>query len=283
MEPITLLYQQLEEELDRIESETSDILARAKLSYHAVENSMTELKAFISTHTFKSPSEEIYFFKELKPKFYSKLIYYIRLFEIETKRPEGSERTQKKYLKRQLAGIERFSEDNRNFYKYYRSGAEYMDKAYFTRDQFDILIGLDVSYFDCDQSFCTSHDYKVAMILANELLGIYLNRRLHGLNGNPVDDKATPLEELGLSWAESKAAIVEFIYALSSVGAFYNSKTKEKADVKDIAKFFEIALNINLGNIYRVFYDIRLRKKEPTVFINKIQQGLSKWINELDE
>jgi hypothetical protein len=283
MESVNSLYQQLAQQLEQIETEKTDVLEIAKLSYQAVEASMIKLKAFITAYTFKESSEEVYFFKELKPKFYSRLIYYIRLFEIETNKPDGAESARKKYLKKQLSAIKKYTEDNQHFYKYYRSAAVYMDETYFTRNKFDLLIGFDTSYFDYDQSFCTSHDYKVAMLLANEQLATYLNKALLQPDGSYADNKTAMLEELGLNWTESKAAIVEFVYALSSVGAFYNSKTKEKADVKDIARFFEIALNINLGNIYRVFYDIRLRKKEPTVFINKIQQGLSKWINELDE
>ncbi|MHB8207646.1 RteC domain-containing protein [Mucilaginibacter sp.] len=283
MEFVTELYQELEQQLGRIETETGDILEMAKRSYYAVEAVMIRLKTYITGYTFKEPSEEIYFFKELKPLFYARLIYFIRLFEMETNRPDGSERTQRKYLKKQLATIKRYSEENRTFYKYYRSGATYMDGAYFTRDKFDILIGLDVSYFDCDQSFCTSHDYKVAMLLANEQLVAYLNKGLQRLNNRHIDNKITMLEELGLNWAETKTSFVELMYGLQSIGAFYNVKTKAKADIKDIARFFEIVLDMELGNYYRLYYDIRLRKKEPASFIDKIKISLIKRMNDTDD
>jgi len=284
MEFVTDLYRKLDDQLGKIELETADILTIAKQSYHAVESAMGQLKTFITSYTFRNAAEEIYFFKELKPKFYSKLIYFMRLFEVETNRPEGSIRTQRKYLYKRLDTIKRFSKENITFYKYYRSGASYMDAAYFTRDKFDILIGLDVSYFDCDQSFCTSHDLKAATLLANEELVVYLNKGLLRLNCDyQPGNKVSMLEELGLTWAETKAAFVELMYGLHDQGAFYNTKTKQRADIKDIARFFEIVCDMDLGNYYRTFQELSIRKKGRTVFLDKIKDGVIKRMNERDE
>ena len=40
---------------------------------------------------------------------------------------------------------------------------------------------VDSFYYETDPQFSTSHDFKVAKILANELLEIYLTNRLHEL------------------------------------------------------------------------------------------------------
>ncbi len=40
---------------------------------------------------------------------------------------------------------------------------------------------MDSFYYETDPQFSTSHDFKVAKILANELLEIYLTNRLHEL------------------------------------------------------------------------------------------------------
>lgn len=283
MKFVTDLYQKLKEQLNKIEVDTGSLLDKAKLSYQAVEAVMLELKTFITTYNFTDTAEEIHFFKELKPKFSYQLIYYIKLFDLETNMPQGAVKDKKKYLKRRLAYIKLFSEDNAAFYKYYRSGAVYMDDTYFVRNKFDIMIGLEASYFDCDKQFCTSHDYILATLLANEQLEVYLNHCLRKLNNPASNDKMNLLEDLGLSWAETKAAFVELLYGLQSLGAFYNTKTKSKADVKEIARFFEIALDMELGNYYRIFYDIKLRKKEPTSFTDRLKQGLIKRINEPDD
>lgn len=282
MDIATKLYERLEEQLYGISQDYDNIIEQATLSFRAVESSIDELKAFISTYTFKDVKEEIRFFKEIKPRFYCKLIYFIRLFEIETNRSGGSVKAQRKYLRKQLAGINRYQEENQAFHKYYRSGANYMDEQYFVRYKFDILVGLEASYLDYDRAFCTSHDWKVAAFLANEQLVVYLSNVLAQLNSSQPGAGMPVLNELGLRWAETKVSFVEFIYALYSVGAFYNTKTQSKADVKDIAKFFELTLNINPGNIYRVFYDIRLRKKEPIPFIKKMDSELVSYIDQVN-
>ncbi|EHQ24292.1 RteC domain-containing protein [Mucilaginibacter paludis] len=272
MEFVIALYQQLDQQLVRIETESHDVLEWSKQSYYAVEAAMQKLKEYIIAHDFKDAAEEIQFFKELKPKFYSRLIYYLRLFEIEANKPDGSLRARKKYLKKQLAKIKRYSVENNTFYKYYRSGATHMDEAYFTRARFDLLIGLDITYFDCDRHFCTSHDLKVSVMMANEHLVPYLEKCLQKLCDQASNVQMNPAEDLKLHWAETKTAFVELMYSLQSTGAFYNAKTKAKADIKDIARFFEIALNMELGNYYRLYYDITLRKKEPAPFLDKMKQ-----------
>ena len=45
---------------------------------------------------------EIDFFKNIKPKFTSKLIYYNAIYKIESKKPHGGERVLKKYLNNEL-------------------------------------------------------------------------------------------------------------------------------------------------------------------------------------
>ena len=54
--------------------------------------------------------------------------------------------------------------------RYYRTGSTYLDYKYFLRGTFDIKKSLDSFYFEADLDFCTSHDFKVAKILANDLI-----------------------------------------------------------------------------------------------------------------
>lgn len=280
---VTELYQQLEKELEHIELTTSDRVERSKIAFRACEQAMTQLKAFLTTYTFNSSAEEIYFFKELKPKFYCKLIYHLRLFEIETKKPIGIPRLQKKYLSRHLAAIKRRAQDNVTFYDYYRSGADYLDDAYFTRGKHDILMGTDLSYWGCDHSFCTNHDFTAAMLLADELLAAYLNAELLRLKNEQPNLKTFVFEEFGLNWAESKASFIELLYGLQTLGVFYNSKTKTKADMNQVARFFETVLQIDLGNYYRTFQEIRIRKKGRTAFLDRLREHLIQRMDEADE
>lgn len=78
------------------------------------------------------------------------------------------------------------------------------------------------------------------------------------------------LEESPLTWTGSKADLIELIYGLETVGVI----NKGGADIKEIARRFENLFNINLGNFYRQFLDIRLRKKEKTCFLNQMKEKL---------
>jgi hypothetical protein len=78
------------------------------------------------------------------------------------------------------------------------------------------------------------------------------------------------LEESPLTWTGSKADLIELIYGLETVGVI----NKGGADIKEIARRFESLFNISLGNFYRQFLDIRLRKKEKTTFLNQMKEKL---------
>lgn len=282
MEFVKELYKQLKQELDQIAIDSSDGIQLAKQAYQATETAMHRLKQMIAQYNFQNTAEEVLFFKELKPKFYSNLIYFVRLFEIHSQAPIGSLRSQKKYFNKQLTGIKRFTRDNIGFYRYVRSGATHLDELYFTRRKCDIAVGFDLSSCDCDETFCSSHDFTIANLLANERLIEYLHLELNRLEH---DERRQPVafEEIGLSWSDTKAAIIELLYGLQTMGVFYNTKTSTKADISQVARFFESALNIDLGNYYRTFQEIRIRKKGRTAFIDKLREQLIQRMDESDE
>lgn len=78
---------------------------------------------------------------------------------------------------------------------------------------------MDSFYYETDPQFSTSHDFKVAKILANELLEIYLTNRLHELERRE-QRKRVKNGFMGrlLRWTGTKRALVELIYALDACG-----------------------------------------------------------------
>ncbi|MFT4018864.1 MAG: RteC domain-containing protein [Agriterribacter sp.] len=97
---------------------------------------------------------------------------------METKRPHGGGKIIKKYLYNKLSKIKKYFDNNFEFYRYYRTNSTYLDHKYFIRGKYDIKLILDNYYFEADHSFSTSHDYKVAKIIANDLIQIYLEDQL---------------------------------------------------------------------------------------------------------
>lgn len=215
--------------------------------------------------------EEIKFFKEIKPLFFSKLIYQTKVLNIETKRPKGTDRTQRRYLLNELDNLHRFFDNNLDFYQYYRTGAIYLDDKYFLRGKYDIRLSLDTFFYMSD------HDFKVSKILANDLLEIYLKEQLASLDRKEImATKNQSLPKVKLTWTDSKSALIETIYALYYQGSFNNGT----ADIKDIANYFEAVFNIDLGDVYRSWYSIRGRKTEETIYLDGLTKILKKKIDQ---
>ena len=237
------------------------------------------LKKYIGKHKFRTQSEEIKFFKYGKPQFISKLIFHISIYNIHSRMPKGGEKIVRKYLHHELQNLRRYFDNNLDFYKYYRTGSNYLDHKYFVRGKYDIRLTLDTFYFETDPLFSTSHDYKVAKIIANDLLQVYLEDTISSLERKDTIMATQDFPKVKLYWTESKTALIELIYALHSQGAIDNGK----ADIKDIAAVFEHFFGIELGDYYRTFLEIRIRKTGRTKFIDSLKHSLIKRMEEADD
>jgi hypothetical protein len=266
----------LDSELKQIDNETPDILKKSEKSIYGISNCLKQLKEYIRQNAFKSKEDEILFFKEMKPSVYSKLIYFIKVFNIESKRPTGSDKSQKKYFMNELNKLEQFFSENLEFYQYYRNNMTYLDDKYFARGERNIRLFLDTFSYDADPDFSTSHDYKVAKILANDLLNIYLKSELAIIDRK--ENKRTEFRKSKYAWTESKTSLVELIYAIHAANCINNGAI----DIKEIAQFVEYTFDIDLGDFYRTFLQIKNRQSSPK-FIDTMRAALIKRVEEQDE
>lgn len=85
-------------EIDLLEREVEEVLSKAETGIKIAKKTLGQLRSLTLNKNFKCNDDEIFFFKHLKPKVYSRLIYYIKLFNIESKRPRGSSKSQKKLV-----------------------------------------------------------------------------------------------------------------------------------------------------------------------------------------
>ncbi len=278
MTQVLKLLSELDDQLTFISLEADEPIRRAELSIEIIQKTLDKLKQFIVSHKFKSQQEEINFFKETKPRFFSKLIYHVTVYNIESHKPSGSDKAKKKYLQSELYNLEQFFNRNLDFIKYYRTQRTYLDHKYFVRGKYDLSLSIDSFYFETDQKFSTSHDFKISKIIANELIEIYLKAEMDALDKKDVAllNKPTLVPKVKLTWTQSKASLVELIYALQSIGAFNNTN----ASIKDIVNYFEIVFNIDLSHFYTTFQEIKERKVSQTTFLKSMQEALQKRINE---
>lgn len=276
---INQILSSLNEQLNFIDLEIDNQIKKCECAIEIILKATEEVKKIIIKNNFKSDSEEILFFKEIKPQFTSKLIYYNVVYKIEMKRPNGGNRILKKYYLNELQKLKAYFDNELDFYKYYRSGSSYLDYKYFLRGKYDIKLALDSYYFETDNSFSTSHDFKVARILANDLIQLYLEDQLIMIDNKELGDKSQRKPNVKLIWTGSKVALTELLYALNAEAVFNNGNT----DIKDIANYFEHVFEIDLGDYYRTFLELRMRKTSRTKFLSSLTDSLIKKMDEADE
>ena len=245
----------IEEEIKRIELQTVDPLDRIRQIIGVVQVSLTSLKTAVAGYQFRSAEEEILFFKVSKPQISGLLMFYVRLYQIEKNRIDKSLSSQCRYLKIELENLQKF-----------------------IRENYDILSDIHCHLLDRDISFTTLHDSSVAEILANNRLIEYVSEEIEQLTEKLHLKFTSIVDSKLLQWTDSKVALVEFIYALYAGKCFSNGNTS----LKDIAFCCETLFNIEIGDFYRIFLEIRNRKKSRTQFLDKLKEQIIKMMDELD-
>ncbi len=274
------IVKKLDSELDILEIEIEDILVKAEKGIKLTKKALTNIRELVVDCEFRTKQEEISFFKKTKPRLFSRLIYYVKLFNIESKRPRSSSKSKIKYLNKHIDKLQNYFNDNLEFYQYYRRNATSLDEQYFLRGKADIRLYSDTFHFFADEQFSTSHDSTVATIIAYDMLIVHLKSEIDLLEKN----KGTNAIELPfrkkskLFWTGHKTDLIELIYALHSSGVI-NSGT---AGIKELAMAAECLFNVNLGNYYHTFVDIRSRKSNNTKFLDALKKALIKRYRESD-
>ena len=239
------------------------------------KKAMTKMKRYVSNYSFENLAEEIYFFKEVKPLFYSKYIYFINVYNFLMQSPPGGEEAIRTYINFHLSDLQRFFDNNKAFYQYYRSGSTQMDEIYFTRGGFDVQMELED--FEEDEQYSTSHDYKLSKIIANEKFQEYLQMEYVKVGNEtllPEPKKAFPFAHP--SWTASPTDAIELIYSLKASGSVNNGNI----DVSELVGIFEFIFQMEIKESYHKIIDIGRRKKTVPIFLNRLIDALIRVLND---
>jgi len=267
---ITNLKKEVDARIEQIESSEDNILKRSLAGSQVLGEAFNRLKTFILIYTFKNEEEEILFFKDIKPKFCYRLIYYRKIFNIEMNRPLAGFDAQKEYLNRELNAINDYTTKRLDFVRYYRSGSTHMDSLYFLRGRVDTEQYLETFYYELDPKFSTNCDFKVAKIMANDMLSAYLMQEIELLNDNGMKFGSFNFPATKKTWMGSKTELQEQIYSWDSAGSFGEVPLTQLYDY--IQNVFNIQLDANLS---RAFGDLKIRNV-PTPFLDKLKNALLK-------
>lgn len=273
---ITKMHDHLERDLKLIADAHDDPIKIAEESLSTIDLSIRELKKLINLTTFEGIGEEIYFFKNLKPLFISKYIYFMKVLSIVSSVPHSSEKTLKKYYENEWEKLKKYHSENADFYNYYRRNATYMDHKYFVRNSFDLKMKLSFNLYNFDENFTTSHCHQVAHVLANDLLEVFL-RKESEKEFNVVIKKEEHLPVL--KWSASKVALIELAYALHQSNCFNGGNI----EFSEIMRSFEKTLDIDLGNYYKTVTEIKDRKNGRTKFLHRLSDNLDQHFKNVDD
>ena len=251
-------------------------------SYNAIikiRKLLIALRNYIIKYTFGTMEEEILFFKTQIPEILSKLLLFNEIYQIETRCPNLNDDVSINYLNKEMDDIKYYLEQNVDFYQYYRSNATLYDKYYFVRGNEDLKLNNDVLLFDRDPLFSTGYDYKIAQILANEILRIYISKRLNDLSFCKISSNLKiSNEKKTIKFTGNKISLIELGYALISSGDI----NQGKVDVKILMEYLGNVFDVDLKDYYRAYVAIKERKKGYTPYLKRLIESLEKKIeNEL--
>ena len=274
MEKFTnLQLDEIEKQINKIERVEKNEITKSTQILTFLESKLEELKSFIVQYGFKTEEEEILFFKEIKPKIISKLIFYMSVYKIEINRPKGSCSIIETYFLAELDRLKHYFDRNIEMYHYYRTGCTHFDKIYFLRNRdSDIPMNIASFYFERDIRFSTGYDYKIAKIIANDFLEQYINSQLVKLKkDSEIGHEVCTGLKTRETWTASKTDLAELIYALDTAKCINHGNIK----LKTLASYLEDIFNVNIGDIYRIYLEIRERKGSPTLFLDRLRDNLT--------
>lgn len=271
------ILSEIDVEIDEIDLYGYDIVENSLSMVHHLQAVLNDLKAKLQTYSFPAKEDEITFFKTQKPEILGRLLFFYKIYRIETQCPNGSNDVIRNYINKELDNLTYFFNRNLDFYQYYRSHSTLYDEYYFVRGKSDLRLCTDSAQFDKDPNFSTGYDYKVAKIIANEMLRIYLNKRLVKLETNAqVEDNLQKCLKYPFRFTGKKVFLIELGYSLVSSGDINNGNV----EIKEMMNFLGTVFQVELGDYYAAYIAMKERKKDWTAYLSRLQDSLVKRMDE---
>lgn len=271
------VLERIQKEEKQISLNTDKIIDESFRMINFLQSLLSELKTYVLKNNFSNSEQEVEFFKQVKPQVLGKLIYYNKIFSMESSCPVSRGKMYFNYFQRQLKMLKSEYKDNicnRDFYRYYRTGRTDRDHNYFQLGQINYHDGLTSEVFEIDLSFSTYYDNKVAHIIANELLYIYLLDKINP-EENPDVILTTKNDHKDISWTNSQNALIELIYALYTS----NSISQGNIGIRKLALIFQVLFRTPLNDIHHAFHRMKTRAGSRTAFLDQLKISLEEYMD----
>lgn len=168
-EKLSQIISEIDLEIDEIDLYGYDIIETSLSMVHRLQSIVNDLRNRLQTYVFTTQEDEISFFKTQKPEILGRLLFFYKIYRIETQCPNGSNVVIRDYLNRELDSLTYFFNRNLDFYQYYRSHSTVYDEYYFVRGKADLRLCTDSAQFDKDPNFSTGYDYGLIKSLSGHL------------------------------------------------------------------------------------------------------------------
>lgn len=256
----------------RVSLESSHIIDESYRMTMFLRDLLSQMKEHVLAHGFISKHEEIEFFRKIKPQILGKLIFYNKLYRIESSCPFSGGKMHQKYYSGELQMLKQeYTEQicNSDFFRYYRSGRTDLDHEYFELGKINFNGGLNSYVFEVDPHFSTYYDYKVSRIIANELLYSYMLSKI------TPDGVETQVSDKDFYWTDSKNALIELIYALWAS----ESISGGKIGIRKMSIVFQVLFRIQLGDIHHAFHRMKERAGSRTSYLDHLKTSLEEYMD----
>lgn len=283
MVPFTLsLLAEVEVYLTEARKNSLDIITITRQTLVKVKESCDRVTHRLLQYEFNSVEDEIYYFKEIKPLLFSRLIYNKYIFQLEISKPPASEEIKRAYFIKHLNKLSRYFREHEEFFYYIQNKDSNFDEKYFTKckgHHYCISVfkheGLELIRF-------SSHDISVARILAYKRVEEYIIDELRKSVASCPDlaetaDTWKKLKELQLRWTASQVDLIELVYAL------HRRKCINHGDIeiKTLIETVQLLFGVTIKDVYRVYADIKSRHHR-TKFLDSMRESLDRSIEEED-
>ena len=195
-EPLKEISTEFLELLEEIESTHSTTIVRSNNAILLCRKTLYTLKKLVLEFNFDSHEDEIDFFKNTKQISIIPLIYYSEVRSFELQFPLANSTSQKKYINKKIAKLNRFFIYNIDFVQYIQQGHSHFDYQYFTRKFSDSYHIVSSKFYFQDPDFTTARDMLLGKVKAYQKFIEYLKNRLATISLNITMGQSTKLTPL---------------------------------------------------------------------------------------
>lgn len=260
------VFSNLEVELAELKDENLDIFDQAAIAIKKIEYTRLIIEEKLKDYMFASKEDEINYFKYYYPKIFRVRYYYDSIVLIEKEKYSRcfTKLEEVEFYKNYINQINQLLDDEiillneSNELSFKNRKKNFLRKHYKWRRKY-LRLAINENYVINSISIAIGKKESRVDLIA------YIEDKIKGLQDPQVKDKPK------LKWTASKALLMELIYALFLVGCFNDGK----AELQEIVRFFSDALGIDLSNHTSIIQNIKSRKINKTVFIDKLREQLN--------